>query len=90
MSRAFDPLAVRVDCDFGASGLWDDRGRSIDPEDLCMSPALSLAFHIWNGWYDEFDPSLSASAFDHEAHDKMGDALQTLLKAERPDLTVKR
>jgi len=77
---------VRVDCDFGAHGLWDERGAALRPDHLGLSPALSLALEAWQLHYDA--TALTDLLFDETDHDRIGRAIAKLVKAERPDLKI--
>lgn len=79
---------VRVDCDFGADGLWNERGAALRPENLNLSPALCVALRAWQAHYEEYGPDGSTPHFDWEAHEHIGRQIAALVQAERPDLKV--
>lgn len=81
---------VRVDCDFGADGLWDRRGAALSPEGLRLSPALCLALRAWQAHYEElcWQVEQPEPRFDFDAHEHVGRRIAELVRAERPDLHV--
>ena len=84
MSKEF----VRVDCDFGAEGLWTKRGAAIYPENLGLSPALCVALRAWQLHHDEAATVFSGNPFNDAAHERIGRQIAALVQAERPDLHV--
>lgn len=83
-----DDNFVRVECDFGAWGLWNRRGNALTPDQLGLSPALSLALRAWQGHHDEYEPGLTGQHFDWEGYHETGRAILKLVQMERPDLHV--
>lgn len=79
---------VRVDCDFGADGLWDERGAAYTPELLELSPALAVALRAWQLHHDEATTVISGNPFNEAEHDRIGRQIATLVQQERPDLRV--
>jgi len=79
---------VRVDCDFGADGLWDEVGAAFYPENLGLSPALCLALRAWQLHHDEAATVISGNPFNEEAHGAIGRQIAALVQQERPDLRV--
>lgn len=79
---------VRVDCDFGADGLWDEGGAALYPESLGLSSALCVALRAWQLHHDEAATVMSGNPFNHEAHDAIGRQIAVLVQVERPDLNV--
>jgi len=79
---------VRVWCDFSAWGLWDRQGSAIRPDQLGLSPALSVALSAWQGHHDEYEPGLTGQCFDWERFNETGRAIFELVRLERPDLHV--
>jgi hypothetical protein len=79
---------VRVDCDYGADGLWSERGAAIGPESLGLSPALCVALQAWQLHYDDILPAMSRNAFDAAGHEAIGRRIAALVQQERPDLRV--
>ena len=79
--------AIRLDNDFGSSGLWDDNGRMLryDQLDLPFPLVLRIA-----AWQREYDGTISPPDRDDEAwwesHEretlKIAKALQTALGSE--------
>ncbi|MFO1241202.1 MAG: hypothetical protein U1E64_12695 [Sphingomonadaceae bacterium] len=60
----------------------------IGPEQLSLSPALSLALRAWQGHHDEYEPGLTGQCFDWECFNETGRAICELVRLERPDLHV--
>ena len=83
-----DDKFVRVECDFGAWGLWNRQGAALRPEHLDLSPTLSLALRAWQGHYDEYEPGLTGQCFDWERFEETGRAICKLVQLERPDLDI--
>jgi hypothetical protein len=81
---------VRVECDFGADGLWGRRCGALSPEALGLSPALCLAIAAWQAHYEElfWQVEKARPYFDFEAHERIGRRIAELVRTERPDLHV--
>lgn len=81
---------VRVDCDFGADGLWNPRGAAIKPEALGLSPALCTALRAWQAHYEElfWQVEQAKPHFDFRLHESVGRSIADVVRSERPDLHV--
>lgn len=82
MERRF----IRVDCDWCAEGLWDERGRAFDVASFPLSAELGRRILAWQEKYDEeAQPWSPNDPFDWDAHYAEGIAIARLVKAELPD-----
>lgn len=80
---------VRVDCDYSAEGLWDERGTMFRIDSFPLSADLKARILRWQEHFtDHAKPWEAANAFDWEAHDAEGEAMAALVKQELPDWTV--
>lgn len=74
---------VRVDCDFGAEGLWTRKGAAITPEALGLSSALCAALRAWQAHYEEsiWDLDRKDRRFDYALHEAVGRQIADLVRA---------
>jgi hypothetical protein len=49
--REHDFTFVRVDCDYGADGLWNEQGSLYDLESMPLDEALKARIKGWNEWF---------------------------------------
>ncbi len=80
---------LRVDCDYGAEGLWDDRGRMISVAHIPISEALGKRILAWQEWHDEqAEPWSSNDLYDWNLHWRTATDIARCIKRELPDWTV--
>ncbi|MBL0375285.1 hypothetical protein JJB09_25040 [Rhizobium sp. KVB221] len=81
---------IRVMCDYGADGVWDDDGVSRDPEALPLPPDLVGRILKWQEWYDQscVDGVLPGDDFEMDAFVSEGLAIAQSVKVALPNWTV--
>ncbi|HVL29237.1 MAG TPA: hypothetical protein VM326_00785 [Sphingomicrobium sp.] len=85
MERPF----IRVECDFCADGLWDERGAAYSLDQFPLSDGLKRRIAAWQRTFDEEAvPWEEPEMPDWQGHQAEGEAIARLVKAEMPDADV--
>jgi hypothetical protein len=84
---------LRVMADYSSTGLWDDRGYNVDPEDYELSELTLLALQLWCRWYEYNDNCLDLNErqtplFDLDEFVEAGKAVAQMVKRDLPDFKV--
>ena len=62
---------IRVDCDFGSSGLWDNKGRMIGYDLISLPFPIVCRLSAWQGGYDDtFNPPDSGDEIWWDNHER--------------------
>ena len=82
-------MFIRVECDFEAEGLWDERGAMYGLDSLPLSKALKARIMAWQEDYSAYAvPWSEKDSFDYAANKREAEAIARLVKAEMPDADV--
>ncbi len=77
---------VRVDCDWGADGLWDERGAAYNLSAWPLSGPLRQRIRDWQDCFDKREPW--EETFDQAAYRAEAEAIGRLIKQELPYVDV--
>lgn len=79
-------MFIRVDPDFEADGLWDERGRMYRLDSMPLSRALRARIMAWQEDYSRHAvPWSDNDSFDYAASRREAEAIARLVKAEMPE-----
>jgi hypothetical protein len=82
------PHFVRLDCDWGSDGLWDERGAMYSLGTFPISADLRASIAAWQDVYDKGVPEEPGTNAETATHIATGTALARRLKQELPRCIV--
>ena len=88
-AEACDLKFLRIDCDFEAEGLWNERGAMVPVDSAPLSRPLRDRIRAWNAWYSEAaQPWSQHDTFDYALNRQTAVDIARWVVRELPDWAI--
>lgn len=82
------PHFVRVECDYGADGVWNERGAAYNIDDFAIPQKLKDEFRVWQHAHDETAPDRLWDMLEKMRYTETALRLSQQLKRALPNCLV--